>query len=113
MAMVAKLHLIGILKRWQSKFLDCHPSESFPAPVSASPSSRSHVANSFFFSTLNIPIHPQTVGKEWKGKVPAYKSLKQFKALQHLRKTNISLGRHSSHISFICQRSLVEKSLKS
>ena len=55
MAMVAKLHLIGILKRWQSKFLDCHPSESFPAPVSASPSSRSHVANSFFFSTLDLP----------------------------------------------------------
>ena len=59
MEQVSILPHIAIWKTWKPKFLNCHPSEGFSAPVSASPSPRSHLAKSFildlFFLTLDSP----------------------------------------------------------
>ena len=44
-------------------------------------------------SVEKLPIHPEAGCKEGEGKVPAHKSLQQFKALKHLWQKNISFYR--------------------
>ena len=41
-------------------------------------------------SVEKLPIHPEAGCKEGEGKVPAHKSLQQFKALKHLWHKNLS-----------------------